>query len=320
MTSTIVGAFASSHAVALMRPPLWDSILNPNRGAFHARYGRHPKLPSDWGGESIEQAVVSYDRFERSFRAAVSSLKACKPTALIIVGGDQDEDLVEVLPQFAFYTGQEFLADDYLEDKPGESRYFVPVKLTEFLHEQCLENRFDVSCIRRLPRGKIKAHAFGPLLKALDWDPVIPVAPLYIETLHTPSISPQRCFELGALLRRSIERFPGSERVVVCASGGLSHFTASYPFDQVESGLDYGAISTDFDAMIMREIIAGKGAQLVNGMTSKDLTNHGEVEFRPWAAVLGAVGERKPKIHQYEPIFNAGLGMAVCYWDGATAC
>lgn len=49
------------------------------------------------------------------------------------------------------------------------------------------------------------------------------VLPIWVNTIQFPIPTPQRCWDLGLVLRESIESWPGDERVLVMGTGGLSH-------------------------------------------------------------------------------------------------
>ena len=49
------------------------------------------------------------------------------------------------------------------------------------------------------------------------------LVPLQVGVLQFPIPSARRCFKLGQALRRAIESYPEDLRVVVVATGGLSH-------------------------------------------------------------------------------------------------
>src|SRR5205085_7890335 len=49
------------------------------------------------------------------------------------------------------------------------------------------------------------------------------IIPLQVGVLQAPSPNARRCWRLGHALRRAIESYPEDLRVVVIATGGLSH-------------------------------------------------------------------------------------------------
>lgn len=51
----------------------------------------------------------------------------------------------------------------------------------------------------------------------------VKIVPIWVNTIQYPIPTPQRCWEMGKVLREAIESFPGDERVVIMGTGGLSH-------------------------------------------------------------------------------------------------
>ena len=108
---------------------------------------------------------------------------------------------------------------------------------------------------------------------------------------------------------------PAAARVAVVASGGLSHFTAGYPWKAYRGPFHYGAISVDFDGKLIRAMTRGEGARLASELTSDDLLDHGDIEFRCWLVVLGMVSETPAEILAYEPFYRAIMAMGVGRWQ-----
>ena len=51
----------------------------------------------------------------------------------------------------------------------------------------------------------------------------VTILPIWVNTVQYPIPTPQRCWDMGKILRDAIESFPGDERVVILGTGGLSH-------------------------------------------------------------------------------------------------
>jgi aromatic ring-opening dioxygenase LigB subunit len=140
---------------------------------------------------------------------------------------------------------------------------------------------------------------------------------IFLNAIHHPAITPRRCFALGTLLRQVIVERPAAERAMICASGGLSHFTAGYPWTHYRGPFSYGAISQDFDRRVLAHIANGEGSALAD-FSSDDLMANGDIELRAWIALLGAVGPVPARFAVYEPFYRALMGMAVASWPAAT--
>lgn len=65
---------------------------------------------------------------------------------------------------------------------------------------------------------------FSVPLHYLNPDMRIPFVPVLVNCIVPPQPSPQRCYEVGQIIKFIIEeRYPGTERVALLATGGLSH-------------------------------------------------------------------------------------------------
>ncbi len=65
-----------------------------------------------------------------------------------------------------------------------------------------------------------------------------PVLPIAVNMIRHPIPTSQRLYDLGAALRRAIERWPGDQRVLVVATGGMSHQISGARFGMANEALD----------------------------------------------------------------------------------
>jgi aromatic ring-opening dioxygenase catalytic subunit (LigB family) len=243
-------------------------------------------------------------------------LEAKKPDALILVGDDQNEQFKEDnLPQISIYVGKEF----YTMEMPSGQRdpgapYRCHTELAEEMLNGLVERDFDVSFSRSFPKEELLAHAHGPILRRVIPEASIPVVLVFVNAIHVPAPSPRRCYRLGQAIREIVQGRPPEERVAIYASGGLSHFTAGYPYRHYHGPFSYGSISEDFDRTALEWMVRGEGEKL-GQLSSADLLDHGNIEMRSWIVVLGAVGKVPAKILAYEPFYSGNMAMAVGYWE-----
>ena len=137
------------------------------------------------------------------------------------------------------------------------------------------------------------------------------MVPLFVNAVHPPSPTPERCYAFGAGARAasSISDF-AEQRIVLCASGGLSHFSPSHPWAHHVGTRYVGDISVEFDRQIVQWMHAGQGHRTAQ-LTSRELIEHGEAELRQWIVMLGAHRLRKPEFLVYEPLYRSIMGMGV---------
>ncbi len=105
---------------------------------------------------------------------------------------------------------------------------------------------------------------------------------------------------------------PAGERIGLYASGGLSHFTAGYPWAAYDGPRVHGSIDDEFDRRTLKCLATGNGYEL-SKLTSEDLLNSGNIELRSWICAVGAVGGNTPWASVYEPFPPRLMGMAVAW-------
>ena len=230
---------------------------------------------------------------------------------MLLIGDDQAENYgTDNIPQFLVYTGGDYLADDW--DRKHSATIRTDAGIARTLVEGVMDEGFDVSWATQWKDGKLLSHAHTEPILYLVRDSA-PVVPVFVNAVHPPAPSPSRCYEFGRALGRVIEHQLHDKRIVVCASGGLSHFSPSHPWAHHVGSRYVGDISVDFDRQVVAWMQAGQGHRLAE-LSSRELIEHGEAELRQWIVLLGAIGSRQPEFLVYEPIFRSIMGMGVAWW------
>ncbi len=310
-------AMATSHAFAFMDFDTWDEFRARNRSIYQTRYGVTPPVLPELERESVVDSRSRFERIKAAHERLREALAREKPDALILIGDDQNENLtIANLPQIAVYSGKSCkLAKRF---SPTELTFHTHAALVDDIMENGLAQGFDIAALGELSEGTLKSHAHAQVLEALLPDTSTPVVLLFVNAIHYPAPEPRRCYALGKLIAEIVAKRPAGERIALCGSGGLSHFTAGYPWKSYSGGFHYGSISQDFDQRALTQIRAGEGRKLAE-LSSLDLLANGEIELRAWITVLGAVGAVKPDFTVYEPIYRALMGMGVAMWHGTAA-
>ena len=312
MMGEVLAAMATSHAFTLVDPADWDRQREMNRQGFFRRYQAYPPVHPRIAEEPDDAVQARYQHVADALQRLGSVVETLRPTALVIVGDDQNENFVEdCLPQFAIFVLDE--AEFQLQQgSVADTQTVVPYHrgLAEAILDHAVERDFDLAVATRLRHPRGLGHAFGPPLRFLNPGLRVPVVCISVNAVHWPAPSPRRCLELGGLLREAIAHT--DERVVVYASGGLSHFTAGYPYKALGRQC-YGEIDTAFDARLLQALGAGDVGYLAS-LSSRDLLEHGDIEFRSWLVAQGAVGDCPAETLAYEPFYRAIMGMGCALW------
>lgn len=312
----IILGMASSHAFALVEPSEWDEKREMNRSRYTRRHGTEPPIHPQIDLETLENRESRYKKIREGLDLFRESLKKKKPDSMIVIGDDQNENFKnDNVPQIAIYLGDEFHTASRNQDaQPGLTRYACDSHLAFDLLNGLTDRDFDVSVSRSLPQGRLISHALVEILRRVLPDSDIPVVPVFVNAIHVPAITPGRCYRLGHAIKEIILTRPQAQRVALYGSGGLSHFTGSYPWSYYKGRHTYGCISEEFDRTAMKFIACGEGEKL-SYLTSEDLLENGDVEMRSWIVLLGAMGKSVPQFHAYEPFYSGIMGMAVAYWN-----
>jgi gallate dioxygenase len=178
-------------------------------------------------------------------------------------------------------------------DEGGGARALPPLPgdpaLAQHLGEALMAEEFDLAFFQDRP---LDHGCFSPLSLAWPHQPHWPgrVIPLQVGVLQFPVPSARRCYKLGQALRRAIESYPADTRVVIVATGGLSH--------QVH-GERAGFNNPEWDARFL-ELIEKDPVRLTE-LTHADYAQLGGLESAEvimWLVLRGALSAQVKKIHQ----------------------
>jgi gallate dioxygenase len=257
----IIGAIATSHT--------------PTIGFAHDR-----KSPDDpvWG--PIFEAYVPIRKW----------LAEKQPDALVLTYNDHVTSFFfDHYSAFALGIGESYA----VADEGGGARALPPVRshaaLAQHIGFSLVADEFDMSFFQ----DKALDHGvLSPLSMLLPHDPdwTVPVIPLQIGVLQFPVPSALRCYKLGQALRRAIESFPEDLKVVIVATGGLSH--------QVH-GERCGFNNTPWD-MEFLDLIEKDPVRLAE-ITQAEYARLGGMEGAEvimWLVMRGAMSATVRKVHQ----------------------
>lgn len=311
---TLTCGFASSHAFTFVPPEGWEQFRTANLRSYERRYGAPPRTAPDVHAETLEQAARRYDNVVRGLDRVRADIRAGRLDALVIVGDDQNENFDgTALPQIAIHTGDEITVSERFV--AGRPTWPTAGALARDLLVEAVEADFDVTGVLDFREGTLRSHAHGEIIANILGDVQIPVALVFLNAVHVPALAPSRCYKLGETIARAVRsRRPAGERVGILASGGLSHFTAGYPWQAYDGTAVHGSICTDFDRRSLEWLASGSAADLAT-LTSKDLLDTGNIELRSWICAAGAMGGITRWSSVYEPIPRAIMGMAVAWTD-----
>jgi protocatechuate 4,5-dioxygenase beta chain len=141
-----------------------------------------------------------------------------------------------------------------------------------------------------------------------DYD--IPLVPIHMNCVVPPLPTPVWCFEVGRQIADIVRKHrPDGERVVIMATGGLSHDPGGPKYFQVDE---------KFDRWFLELLEEGDPDKVLDEVTIPKLQAAGDggtTELLSWLVALGAAGKRKAHTVCYEPAVELRCGMGCVYWD-----
>ncbi len=226
-------------------------------------------------------------RVHAAFARVRQRLEAMRPDAIVMVAGDHIEGFfLNSVPALAVYVGTEGAGTF------GHYRYRFPIHepLARSIVEQGIERGFDLLYTQD---AKLDYAFFLPLHFTMP-APAVPIVPVHVNVYLPPLPTPGRCHEWGRALGEILRA--RRERLVLMASGGMSHFP----------GTDrYANPDIEWDRATLEVLKQGRGEELARA-TGAELDKTGNGELRTWITALGAVGRAKADVYCYEPSWHHG--------------
>ena len=295
----IVGCLAMSHAPQLMLEPDRWSLLNTRS------WDPLPERP-ELANQTLETKRQKWNLCQAAIEQLRAKLAEFSADTVVVVGDDQHENLLDDnMPPFAVFFGEQAEASvsmRYLQQPLSENRtsYRVDAGLGRWLVVELMEAEFDPAyCLETRYEGGL-GHAFARPLRFLMADARSAILPVMVNTYHPPAPSPRRCVQFGRALSAIIQRYPEHQRVVLLASGGLSH-------TRIDEALDHRVI----------QALESADLPYLAAMSSSDLVE-GTSEIRNWI-VVAAAANRPAQMVEYQPLYRTsngvGCAMGFAYWE-----
>lgn len=233
-------------------------------------------------------------------------LAKARPDVIIALANDHlDNFFFDHLPTFSVGTGPivegPFWYESEIMNLP-HYRAAVQQQFAQHVLRTGVEQGVQFSQVRDLHID----HAFTLPLSFLRPESDLPVIPIMSNVFGYPIASSPRWYELGEFLRRTVEAWPGNERVALVVSFNMTVEVGgpkmgSYNFDWMKGTLE-----------LMR---AGKVDEILT-FTVPQLIKEGNStpEFLNYVAALGVVGKKPPDFIQHKPVKGVGT-CPIAFWS-----
>ena len=293
----IIGRVALSHGPQLYVPPeLWPNILRREDAE-----AEKPGMREETTPEVMERRYAACQEDLDAIHRKVDELN---PDVIVIIGDDQRENiLADNTPPFVIYVGDEVDASTRVSHYHlGEgltdtvTNYRVDVALGRSIIDTLLDSGFDPAWSTETRHEQGLGHAFGRPLHTTNADGRYAIVPIMVNTYYPPTSSPKRCVEFGRALAQALNDHDGSQRVLIMASGGLSHMV-------IDEGID-------------REFLRAVEAHDLDYMAAMDpgVLVGGTSEIRNWI-IAAATSETAGDVIDYQPCYRtlSGVGCAMAF-------
>jgi len=244
------------------------------------------------------------DAVHDAFAELRCRIQALEPDAIIAVSVEHFSNFsLANLPAFAIATAGSYLGPVTAEMAAflniGQRRYPGHADLGEHVYRFALESEFDPALVQ----GDFEFDEnFCVPLEFLDPRSRIPLVPVVVNGVNRPAPTPRRCYEFGRMLRAAVAAQHSAPRVVVLATGGLSHWVGMR---------ESGQINESFDRDFLGRLSSGDAARLTDYRQEQiDEAGNGADEIRTWLVAAGAAGTGFD-ILTYEPVPAWLTGTAV---------
>ena len=288
--------------------------------------------------DEVDHLPAAHD-FRDGLRRAAAAIAAAEPDVVVVIGSNHFRGLfLDLMPSITVGVAEVIGAGE--ADTPS-GQLPVDRALAKHLVDELVANSFDPAFSLRLTVDHGVTHGLQHLVPGLD----VPIVPIVLNMFAPPLIPLARAESIGHALRAAVASDGADKRVVVIASGGLSHhlpwpdWSATLSDDDrflVEAWLNGREQWKDFEVR-RRQIIRAATArinppfdadflsQLVNGDLSRTIAKssdeiekeagNGAQEIRSWIAMVAAVGAGRGTTLAYSPVEEWLTGMAVALYQ-----
>jgi aromatic ring-opening dioxygenase catalytic subunit (LigB family) len=268
----LVGAFATSHTPVMLNLP--DAISESDRNTIY-----------------------------QHFRQIGHALAAVKPDTVIVVSDDHlHHFFLDNFPAFCIGTADAYPAPAEHWLRAARQTLKGDARLGAHLLGEALAADFDPSFSMQMT---LDHGVLTPLVLA-DLAAAVTVVPLLVNCVQPPMPTMSRCLQWGHFLGKAIQSYPGTARVAILATGGISHDVATPRM---------GMVNEDFDREFLRLLGSGDDRSLIRHATDHvNEAGNGAEEIRNWLVAHGAAHGAEFHVHFYKATPNWYTGIALAEW------
>jgi protocatechuate 4,5-dioxygenase beta chain len=233
-------------------------------------------------------------------------LRAARPDVILLFSNDHLLNWpINNTPEYTVGIGPEHVGPaDWYDEWLALAKYRIPGHpgLARYLVNEGARRRLALAYLREMQFDdgvSVPMHYLNP-------DDELPLIPVTMNCTVPPIPTPARAYEVGTILREMVAAYPGTERVAVVATGGLSH---------EPGGPRYFWVDEEFDRWFLGLLARGDHAALLRECTLERMEaagSGGTAELLAWIVAL-AFTRGPVEVLAYMPAvaWRSGTGMVV---------
>jgi protocatechuate 4,5-dioxygenase beta chain/2'-carboxy-2,3-dihydroxybiphenyl 1,2-dioxygenase large subunit/2'-aminobiphenyl-2,3-diol 1,2-dioxygenase large subunit len=246
----------------------------------------------------FDAGVPAHVRVHDAFTALGREIAMLSPDVLIVVGSEHLNTFTyDCLPQICIGIGDS--ATGWGDAGVASATVPIASAVAERVLTGAIAHGFDAAWSAN-PRLD---HGFMTPLTLLRPRMDIPIVPVFVNASTEPLGPVSRCWSFGEMLGRVLASDTVAARVVILATGGLSHWVGTPQM---------GEINVAFDHAFLDAMEAGDMSAMIT-MPSDELTaqaGNGGQEVRNWLAAIAARPGPGATL-AYEPVSEWATGIAL---------
>ncbi len=326
MAKVVLG-FASSHGPTIKTlPGEWDRIVE--RDKKDPRYDYQELLrnanPAIAKEITLQKKQERYDKCQVGIKKLAEVVARSAPDVAVVVSNPHG-----ILPDdpqtvFGIFCGDQLSGRSPERPGGGSERRMAALtgpppmttsrprrerkdfpgfpKLANHLIDSLIDEGFDIASSNQFRAEHGLDEAFSTFYELYQLDGTVPMVPFTLSRYLPSQAKSGRCYALGQALRRAIESWKEDKRVVIMASGGLSH-------QIIDEELDHQVI----------DALQEKDVQRLCSLPRDRLNRApGTPEILNWVTLAGAMETSPMTLVDYVPCYRSpagtGHGVTFAYW------
>jgi len=233
-------------------------------------------------------------------------LEAARPDVIVAFSNDHLLNWpINNTPEFTVGIGEEHVGPaEWYDEWLALEQYRIPghPALARYLVNEGARRRLAFAYLRRMQFDdgiSVPMHYLNPEGRTA-------LVPVTMNCTVPPIPTPERCYEVGTVLREMLAAWPGGERIAILATGGLSH---------EPGGPRYFWVDEEFDLWFLDLLKKGDHQTLLRDCTLERMEaagSGGTAELNAWILAL-AFTRGAADVLTYMPAiaWRSGTGMVV---------